>query len=149
MDNVEYVYAVIPARYACLYHKLLVLLAEFGVDMLNDCNATCKGNNKHVITCYTMFNAGVAAYNLGETKKAETIMKYVNAQVKIIFAARGRHCPLGEFKIAASEDGSRTAYVSCNGETATFRVEDTPESNIISGDAIQNVSLTDEDFNEN
>ena len=46
----EFVYMKIPAQYVCVYHKLLVMLADFGIDMLNDCSATCKGNNKNVIT---------------------------------------------------------------------------------------------------
>lgn len=148
MADVQYVYATIPARYACLYHKLLVLLSEFGVDMLNDCNATCKGSNKNIVTCFNMFNAGVAAYNLGETKKAEVIMKYINAQVNAIFRARGRECPKGEFKLAANPDASTIAYGTCNGDRVTFRVEDNPNVRVVSANDFLDATLTGEDFNE-
>ena len=48
--NPDFVYMVIPAKYVCTYHKLLVMLADVGIEMLNDCTANCKGNNKNVIT---------------------------------------------------------------------------------------------------
>lgn len=146
MAEVNYVYATIPARYVCLYHKLLVLLAEFGVDMLKDCAATCKGNNKTVVNCFNMFNAAVAAYQLGRTKDAEVLAKYINSQINAIFRARGHECPKGEFKIAASEDGSKTAYVTCNGDNATFRVEDTTKVNCVAKSGVLDIELTDEDF---
>ena len=149
MPDTNYVYAVIPARYACLYHKLLVLLADYGVDMLNDCSATCKGNNKNIITCWNMFEAGVAAYNLGLTSRAETLMKYVNAQVNIIYRSRGRECPKGEFKLFANEQGTQVAFVSCNGETSSIRIENIPEPPAtISRDGIINADITEEDLNE-
>lgn len=44
--NPDFVYMVIPAKYVCTYHKLLVMLADVGIEMLNDCTANCKGNNK-------------------------------------------------------------------------------------------------------
>lgn len=146
MNEVQYVYAVIPARYVCLYHKLLVLLADYGVEMLNDCQATCKGSNKTVVTCFNMFNAGVAAYQLGETKKAEIIMKYINSQVNMIYSSRGRCASHGEFKLAATEDGTKTAYISCNGDTASFRIEDTPDVKCIKETGIMDATLTNEDF---
>ena len=44
----QYVYMTVPSKFVCTYHKLLVLMAQYGVDMLNDCSATCKGNNKNL-----------------------------------------------------------------------------------------------------
>lgn len=48
----QYVYMTVPSKYVCVYHKLLVLMAQYGLDMLNDCSATCKGNNKKY--CYLL-----------------------------------------------------------------------------------------------
>ena len=45
----QYVYMTVPSKYVCVYHKLLVLMAQYGLDMLNDCSATCKGNNKNIV----------------------------------------------------------------------------------------------------
>ena len=32
----QYVYMTVPSKYVCVYHKLLVLMAQYGLDMLND-----------------------------------------------------------------------------------------------------------------
>lgn len=80
----EYVYVTIPADYVCTYNKLLVLMSQLGVDMLNDCNASCTKRNKNVIDCFNMFNAAVAARKLGQDKIAETLLKYINAQIKLL-----------------------------------------------------------------
>ena len=45
----EYVYVTIPAEYICVYHRILVMLADYGEDMLKDCKATCKDRNSNVI----------------------------------------------------------------------------------------------------
>ena len=73
----QYVYMTVPSKYVCVYHKLLVLMAQYGLDMLNDCSATCKGNNKNIITCWNMFQSAMAAYQLGQDKLAETLLKYI------------------------------------------------------------------------
>lgn len=150
-DTVQYVYATIPAQYACLYHKLLVLLSDYGVDMLNDCSATCKGSNKNIVTCFNMFEAGVASYNLGLTSRANAIMTYINAEVNAIYRARGRECPKGEFKMFADEEGSTIAYATCNGDSVSFRVEDAPSTTsvtLVNTEDIENIQLTSEDLNE-
>ena len=81
----EYVYVTIPADYICIYHKILVLLSKYGVDMLKDCSAKCSAKNKTIIDCFNMFNAAVAARKLEQTKVAETIIKYVEGQLKLIY----------------------------------------------------------------
>lgn len=81
----EYIYVTIPTEYVCLHHKILVMLADYGEDMLKDCKAACKDRNSTVIDCFNMFNAAVAARKLGKDKLAETIFKYVEAKVKQIY----------------------------------------------------------------
>ena len=41
----QYVYITVPSKYVCVYHKLLVLMAQYGLDMLNDCSA--------ILTCFS------------------------------------------------------------------------------------------------
>ena len=81
----QYVYMTVPSKFVCTYHKLLVLMARYGVDMRNDCSATCKGNNKNIITCWNMFQSAMAAYQLGQNKLAETLLKYIKGQLNIIY----------------------------------------------------------------
>ena len=83
--NPQYVYMTVPSKYVCVYHKLLVLMAQYGLDMLNDCSATCKGNNKNIVTCWNMFQSAMAAYQLGQDKLAETLLKYIKGQLNIIY----------------------------------------------------------------
>lgn len=82
--NPEYVYMTIPADYVCVYNKILILLSEYGVEMLNDCQAGCTNRNKSIINCFNMFNAAVAARKLGQDSTANAIIKYVSAQLNII-----------------------------------------------------------------
>ena len=89
-DNVieiqpEYVYMTIPAKYICTYHRILIMLADYGVEMLNDCGASCKDGNRQVVNCFNMFNAAVAAYKLGQEKLADTLIKYVDSKIRLIY----------------------------------------------------------------
>lgn len=117
--NPEYIYMTIPADYVCTYHKILILLAEYGVDMLNDCQAGCSNQNKSIINCFNMFNAAVAARKLGQDKTAETIMKYVNGQLNIIHNYNDINTKI---VFPVDENGYLKAIVSC-GENPTFTID--------------------------
>ena len=47
IKNVDgtYIYLVVPAKYECVYSKLLVMMSDLGVDLLKDCASTCSGLN--------------------------------------------------------------------------------------------------------
>lgn len=121
--NPDFVYMVIPAKYVCTYHKLLVMLADVGIEMLNDCTANCKGNNKNIITCWNMFQTACAAYQINKTKEADTIIKYINAQIKLIYNGTGKETIIGNITLPISEDGILKAIISCGGETPKFEIE--------------------------
>ena len=120
----QYVYMTVPSKFVCTYHKLLVLMAQYGVDMLNDCSATCKGNNKNIITCWNMFQTACAAYQINKTKEADTIIKYINAQIKLIYNGTGKETIIGNITLPISEDGILKAIISCGGETPKFEVDE-------------------------
>lgn len=82
-DDCKFTYLKVPCKYKCIYNQLLIKLSELGVDILNDCNAVCGGKNKYIITCWNMFQAACASYELGEEKKADLLMNYIKAQLKI------------------------------------------------------------------
>ena len=117
--NPEYIYMTIPADYVFTYHKILILLSEYGVDMLNDCQAGCSNQNKSIINCFNMFNAAVAARKLGQDKTAETIMKYVNGQLNIIHKYNDIDTKI---VFPVDENGYLKAIVSC-GENPTFTID--------------------------
>lgn len=130
--NPEYIYMTIPADYICTYHKILILLSEYGVDMLNDCQAGCSNQNKSIINCFNMFNAAVAARKLGQDKTAETIIKYVNGQLNIIHNYNDIDTKI---VFPVDENGYLKAIVSC-GENPTFTID--PETGLLWEKSIAN-----------
>lgn len=105
----EYVYLTIPAEYVCTYHKLLTYMADFGKDLINDCSAVCKGNNKSVITCWNMFQSAVACHSLGRTEEADLFIKYIDSQLAIIYGGNNETFAT----VGISDDGHLKAIVSC------------------------------------
>lgn len=83
--DLNYVYISVPKEYIDTYYQILVMLADFGVDMLKDCKAACTDKNSDVIDCFNMFNSAVAAYNLGRTKLANLLINYIDAKIKQIY----------------------------------------------------------------
>lgn len=81
-QNNPFIYLTVPYRYNCVYQKLLRKLADLGIDILNDCGATCRGINRNIINCWNMFQAACGAYALGEGKKADLLINYINIQLK-------------------------------------------------------------------
>lgn len=82
-ENEDILYLKIPKEYNCVYKLLLIKLSQLGVDILNDCTAICGGQNKYIITCWNMFQAAIAAYELEEYKKADLLINYIKAQLKL------------------------------------------------------------------
>lgn len=118
--NPEYVYMTIPADYICIYNKILVLYSEYGLEMLAECSAACTKRNKSIVDCFNMFNAAVAARKLGQTKVAETLIKYVEGQLKII----NNNTPITpNITYPIDEQGRIKAIVSC-GENPQFTVDE-------------------------
>lgn len=153
-DNIEInpqvVYMTIPAKYACTYHKLLVMMSQFGLDMLNDCSATCKGNNKNIVTCWNMFQSAMAAYQLGQDKLAETLLKYIQGQINIIYQGSETVQYSGSITMPVDEEGKIYAIVSC-GDAPRFYLD--PESGKLwenkeeGKEYKETYSLSDSDYN--
>lgn len=116
----EYIYITIPKEYVCVYHRILVMLADYGEEMLKDCKATCTERNSTVIECFNMFNAAVAAHTLGQEKKATLLINYIKAKINQIY--KGEDNSPG-FVFPVDENGILKAFVSCN-DLPRFFVED-------------------------
>nr|UVM95975.1 MAG: hypothetical protein [Bacteriophage sp.] len=100
IKNVDgtYIYLVVPAKYECVYTKLLVKMSDLGVDLLKDCASTCRGLNRQVLNCWNMFQAACCAYEVGEYKKADLLINYVNASLN--FACTDKQSPaISNFKV--------------------------------------------------
>lgn len=132
--NPEFIYMTIPAEYVCIYNKILVLLSQYGIDMLNDCQAGCTNKNKSIINCFNMFNAAVAARKLGLTKEAETIIKYISGQLKII---SNGEINVPNITFPVDEHGYLHAIVSCE-ENPKFIID--AETGLLWQESISNLN---------
>lgn len=121
----KYAYMVIPTEYVCVYHKLLVYMADFGKALIADCSAACKGSSKTVVDCWNMFQSAVACYNLDRKKEAETYIKYIEAQLKLIYKGTGKQVYDDRFVVPLDEKGHISAIVSCGNETKFYVDEET------------------------
>lgn len=121
IKNVDgtYIYLVVPAKYECVYTKLLVKMSDLGVDLLKDCASTCRGLNRQVLNCWNMFQAACCAYEAGEYKKADLLINYVNASLN--FACTDKQSPaISNFKVnVANLKGNQRIEVS----QATFSID--------------------------
>ena len=121
--NPEVVFMTIPQEYVCIYRKLLVMLADFGIDLLNDCSATCKGNNKNIVNCWHMFMSAIAMHQLGKEKEANLLINYIKGQISLIYQQDGEHKEFDEMIVLPiSEDGLLKSLISC-GEDTKFYVD--------------------------
>ena len=116
--DLEYIYVTIPKDYICVYHRILVMLADYGEDMLKDCKASCTDRNSGVIECFNMFNSAVAARKLGKTKLAETLIKYIKAKITQIYGGVDNQT---SFVFPVDESGQLKAIVSC-GDTVSIEI---------------------------
>ena len=121
-DEAEYIYLTIPAEYVCLYHKLLVYLADFGLDLIKDCQAGCSAKNKSIIDCWNMFQALCAAHILGEEKKAKILYDYISAQLEIYYRGSTKEV-YDKFIGNITEDGYLKAIITCKSNIGTFEID--------------------------
>ena len=112
----EFLYLTIPADYICTYHKLLVYLADFGKDLLNDCSAACKGNNKTLIDCWNLFQSALACRTIGQDKQASLFIDYINKQLEQIYKGENKEIFNGGNYYPITPDGKLKALCSCMGD---------------------------------
>ena len=77
----EYVYLTIPAKWVCVYHKLLMYMADYGKTIIDDCSAICKNSNKNILSCWNLFQSALACHTLGKNKEADLFIKYIEKQL--------------------------------------------------------------------
>ena len=116
--ELEYVYVTIPAEYICVYHRILAMMADYGIEMLKDCKASCTDRNSNVIECFNMFNSAVACRKLGKDKEAALIIKYIKAKINQIYQGVDNST---SFVFPVDENGQLKAFVSC-GERPKFEI---------------------------
>ncbi len=121
--NPKYVYLTIPAEYVCIYHKLLVALASFGKDIIDDCNAACKGNGKNVMNCWNLFQSAIACKELGKDKESEFFIDYIKSQLNHIYKYDNNREYNVTFPTTINDKGLIKAIVTC-GSDVKFEVDE-------------------------
>lgn len=116
----EYVYLTIPADYICIYHKLLIYLANFGKEAISDCSSICKDSNKNIITCWNIFQSAIACRELGLTKQADLFIQYITAQLNNLYNGTDKENINIDFPVTVTDDGKLKAIASCGQETKFY-----------------------------
>lgn len=120
-NNIEikpaYVYLTIPAEYVCVYHKLLVYMADYGKTIIDDCNAVCKGNGKQILNCWNLFQSAIASKELGNDKQADLFIDYINKQLDSSYRGTDNKVYDSVFPVTIDDEGNLKAFVTCGNET--------------------------------
>lgn len=81
MNDEEMIVLSIPKEWEDTYIKLLTVISRSGEAILNDCSYGCKGDGSVMFNCWNIFQAACAAYALGNIKRANLYINYVNKQI--------------------------------------------------------------------
>lgn len=142
----EFLYLTIPADYVCTYHKLLVYLADFGKKLLDDCSATCKGNNKTIIDCWNLFQSALACRTIGQDRQASLFIDYINKQLDNIYRGTDEKVFNGGNYYPITPDGKLKALCSCQGEAKFMTDVETGQMyQVYLDDKDENATFTIED----
>ena len=121
--DVDYCYLTIPKEYVCIYHKLLVALSDFGESAVKDCQSSCNTKGMYIIQCWNIFQSALACYTLGLLDKADLFIKYIDAQLEIIYKGSDKNIYNGGAVLPITPDGKLKARVSCSTENIKFFVD--------------------------
>lgn len=117
------IYLTIPVEYICTYHKLLVYFADFGKSLLDDCSASCKGNNKTVIDCWNLFQSALACKALGQDKQADLFIDYINKQLNIVYRGEEQQVFNGVTYYIIDSDGKLKTLYGCKKNNIKFEID--------------------------
>ena len=81
MNVEEMIVLSVPKEWEDTYIKLLTVISQSGEAILNDCSYGCKGDGSIMFNCWNIFQAACAAYALGNIKRANLYINYVNKQI--------------------------------------------------------------------
>lgn len=82
-ESKNWIYLEVPIKYRTVYEQLLIKMSELGIDLIKDCTASCVGSNRQLVNCWNMFQGACCAYANSEFKKADLLINYIIACLKI------------------------------------------------------------------
>lgn len=113
----ERVYMTIPVDYICTYHKIIMYIADFGKDIINDCKATCNTKGRTINSCWNLFQSAVANYNIGNKKEAQFFIDYIEKQLDLMYQGVSNRSYPKSMPIKITPDGHLQAILTCNNGT--------------------------------
>lgn len=127
--NVDAINLIVPGKYKAVYYKLLYIVSAQGKKIIDDCNYACNNQGHNVFTCWNLFNAAIAAYNIGEEKKADLFIDYIDKQLDIyanndsieIPSDYSEHIPLVTYYVR--DDGGVTIHYRIEMDDEIFEDE--------------------------
>lgn len=122
--NPQQVYLTIPSRYLDVYYKLLVLVADLGKDILDDCNSICKSNNKQIITCWNLFQSALAAHALNDIQKSDLFISYIRIQLNNIYKGTTKIPYINSAPVPVLEDGSLKGVINFNNQFKIYIIDE-------------------------
>lgn len=85
-SNDEWIFVKVPSIYQCVFTKLLDKMSTWGQELLDDCTASCRGNNKNILNSWNLLQSAALAYEYGDTTKGNKIANYIKGLL-------GFNCP--------------------------------------------------------
>lgn len=125
----DMIYLTIPKEWIKTYHSLLYMLASVGKQIIDDCSYTCQGPGRNIFSCWNLFQSALAAKVLGDSRKAQFFIDYIDKELKlyarhskIVIPDTSENYPRFTFKL--NDDSTYTFYITCtvNGVAYTKEV---------------------------
>lgn len=119
----KYPYLKIPLDYICIYNKLAYCLYSYGIDIIKDCSASCKTNNKNIIEFWNLFQLAIVCFEKNEIDKADYFIDYIKSNLDKIYNSIKIPNYKGANNYYIDEEGNKHTCIVCNGwiyETPNF-----------------------------
>lgn len=119
----KYPYLKIPLDYICIYNKLAYCLYSYGIDIIKDCSASCKTNNKNIIELWNLFQLAIVCFEKNEIDKADYFIDYIKSNLDKIYNSIKIPNYKGANNYYIDEEGNKHICIVCNGwiyETPNF-----------------------------
>lgn len=119
----KYSYLKIPLDYICIYNKLAYCLYSYGIDIIKDCSASCKTNNKNIIEFWNLFQLAIVCFEKNEIDKANYFIDYIKSNLDKIYNSIKIPNYKGANNYYIDEEGNKHTCIVCNGwiyETPNF-----------------------------
>lgn len=119
----KYPYLKIPLDYICIYNKLAYCLYSYGIDIIKDCSASCKTNNKNIIELWNLFQLAIVCFEKNEIDKADYFIDYIKSNLDKIYNSIKIPNYKGANNYYIDEEGNKHTCIVCNGwiyETPNF-----------------------------